>query len=405
MQKPTCCALATITTLFIANLSHAAERPGFDPDAAVSLAGVPVHVVVMNDRLEIQSPFMARSEDRDAKLKTILRSGPSGYGGGKWRTMETEGGVVGALVGRAVLAHKVREAGKPMQPAIDLLRASGCQFDGGETFAQAVEAGIRTTAWGHEAEIGRHALPVKAEVGPRYEFAVSYSLTPDFAALVTTVSAHAHVPALPGARSSWERRPVWTDELVIVSDKLVLGAKTEADKLAAVERENAQYRSSGIVELARKANAGDAAAREEGTLINRNHKRALHDARLDPWQWHEAAYKRAGLWAENDCARLRNAVQANAAETTRVLGKLVAGQAGATLPPDWPPGKRDLSGEPAERRLYNDGPHITVSRRANDDVMLEFRYTWLPLGQQSDEDIVVESMGDDDAAGRDEDND
>jgi hypothetical protein len=72
-----------------------------------------------------------------------------------------------------------------------------------------------------------------------------------------------------------------------------------------------------------------------------------------------------------------------------VLGLLFAGKLDDALPADWSEGRGgvftvdsakrnlDAGANAGERRLYADGPGITVSRRAGDAVMLDFRYTWL----------------------------
>jgi hypothetical protein len=121
----------------------------------------------------------------------------------------------------------------------------------------------------------------------------------------------------------------------------------------------------------------------------------MEDATSPRWAWHQAALMRAPLLVADDCARVRQALDANAREVTRLVGLLFAGQLAGPLPADWSEGRggvftveeatRNLAtgADAGARRLYRDGPGITVSRRAGDDVMLDFRYTWL-TGSEAD---------------------
>jgi hypothetical protein len=385
MNKLSCGLLAALATLGAAPSAFAAaERPGFDAHHTEALAGMPVHVVVINDRLLVQAPFSAWSEDPKGREHVLERAASSGYGPASARVPELLGS---GLPGRDPV-ELAREAGAPLAPSWGAIRAAGCDLAGGAAFAQAVEAAVRASAWGANATIQRHAPLARGakEDGPHYEFEIRHSFTPDLAAIVTTVLARAHSPTLPDAPSVWENRPNWTDELVIVSDAAQIGATDDAERAAAVERENARYHATGIADLARRAKRGDAAAREQGWLINQEHERALADARSAHWVWMDSAARSVGWWTDNQCAHVRQALDANAAETTRVLGLLFAGQLDALssdwyaerkpLFGHWVPTTRNVAGPAGERKLYSDGEHIVVSRRAGDDVMLDFRYSW-----------------------------
>jgi hypothetical protein len=424
MTHRTTFVLATLATLAAAPAALAAtvERPAFEPSAAAALTGIPVHVAVVNERLQLQVPLLAWSEDPKARKRVLVRSEPAGYGHGATRVELMGGGLLDVAASELATPRRIRKAGVPLLPAAEALQAAQCDLPGTTLYADAVTAGVRATAWGatspvrvHRVDAADVRMPVASPGGrllprpgwkgrwanasstgradlsqqPSYEFEVRYSLTPDFAAVVTTVMARAYSQTLPGARTNWQDKPAWEEELVVVSDALALAPKSAADMADAVARENAQYATLGIPALAKKAEAGDAAAREEAWLAQQAHKAMLRDAQSPDWVWQDAAMKRAPLWAENGCARMHAAMAANATEVTRLLGLLFAGKLDDALPEDWSEGKGGLwTVKPAvhavatgaaagERRLYQDGPRIVVSRRAGDDVMLDFRYTWL----------------------------
>jgi hypothetical protein len=269
---------------------------------------------------------------------------------------------------QSLYAHAVELA----KPPLDVMRDAGCLAPT-DAFDRAVEARANASA-----DAAR-------------TFTATYALSADFSALVTTVVVHDEGIASEGKRD----RPVLR-ELVIVSDRLQPGTKTDADKAALVALENAHAEAIGLPALAKKANAGDVDARQQGYPLSVRHKKRLRDARADDWSVYDAAYRRAQLWSENSCARLHQAIEANAAETMRLLDLLATGSLGAQLPEDWlAPGftrrlvnntpVHNLETDPAkagERRVYRDGEAVFVSRRAGDDVVVDFRHR---VYQASDE--------------------
>ena len=419
MHKPLLFTFAALATLAVATPAAAKDRADFDLAQADALAGMPIHIAVINERLQAQIPLMAWSEDPNARKKTIARSAPSGYGHGMTHVEMFGGGVQDVPTQGSDASRTLQKAGLPLRPALAQLRAAQCDLPATALFADAVAAGLREVPWAAQAPVQRHGVYAAgvrtATIGgavmprpgwkgrwangqatgraglstqPSVEFEVRYSLTPDFASLVTTVVANVFSPTLGGARPGWQDKPVWTEEIVVASDRLAIAERTEADRAGAVARENARYAALGIPALAKKAKDGDALARQEAWLAQQAHKELLEDAASPFWPWHHAALMRAPLWTENGCARVQQALQANAAEVTRVVGSVFTGRLGP-LPSDWSGGRggvftvdsatRNLAtgADAGERRLYGDGPGTTVSRRAGDAVMLDFRYTWL----------------------------
>jgi hypothetical protein len=265
--------------------------------------------------------------------------------------------------------------------------------------APAVAAGVRNAPWAAASPVAQHRLTAKDdrvrdvldEGKPRYVLAVSYSMTPDFASVLTTIDASAYGPALLGGSNTWFRKPAWTDHIVIASDALILEPKTPADIEHAVARENARFATLGVDALKKKSRRGDADARQEANLLVRRHNAIKEEARMHAWTPLVMSVRRSELWSENQCARLHEALRANAAEATRVLGQLFAGRLGGTLPADWNEGEtggwlasaststRNRDGAaPTERRVFVEAPHHFVSRRAGDNVMVAYRYSWIP---------------------------
>ena len=419
MRKPIPTVLATLATLAVALPASAKDRPGFDFAQTQALVGMPIHVAVINERLQAQIPLMAWSEDPDARKKTIVRATPSGYGHGMKHVELFGGGVQDVPTQGSDASRTLQKAGLPLWPALSQLRTAQCDLPATALFADAVAAGLRDTTWAAQSPVQRHGVYAvgvrtateggvvmprpgwkgrwanaratgRADLSqqPSVEFEVRYSLTPDFAALVTTVVGRVFSPTIGGARPGWQDKPVWTEEIVVASDSVDIAQRSEADRAEAAARENERYAALGIPALAKKAKEGDAAARQEAWLAQQAHKALMADATAPNWPWHHAALIRAPLWIQDDCARVRQALQANAAEVTRVVGLRFGGKLGA-LPADWSGGRggvftvdsatRNLAtgADAGERRLYGDGPGITVSRRAGDAAMLDFRYTWL----------------------------
>jgi hypothetical protein len=356
----------------------------YDPAAAAPLAGMPVIVYVEDPVLGLQIPIYTGKSGERMNI-AAYRIGSLDWGR-EWMW----GNSLGIMTKPDKYIALAREL---LEPPYAVLRDGQCVRPMGDLFAQAVEAGVRTSAWGGAAKVERRTTPSEPAMGPRYEFTVAYSLTPDLSSLVTVVTARAFSDKLPGAGSKWQERAAWVDELIIASDRLMPGAKSEQDKARAVAIENARYAALGMPALIAQANAGDSEARRKALVAKEDHERALRKATSDDeWPLPQAAFRRSRMWAEGDCARLQAAAQANAAEATRLVGEMLAHGLPESLPIDWRVAKgamfgsayppRNLAEDPAEalqRRLYWDREHKAfVSRRAGDNVMLDFRNGRLP---------------------------
>jgi hypothetical protein len=359
-------------------------QPGFDVQKSAALAGIPVRILALNDRLRVQLAYGY----------TPISANVTGPG---LSSMQAAGlGAAGSLIGGAIVNAAIKEgAENQVEPGYAVLQAAQCALPGPEAFAQAVENAVHATAWGATSPGERRVLAKPRQLdaasagdAPRYVFAVSYSLTPDFGALLTTIDAMAYAPGLGGEDQRGMKDPAWVDHLVVASDLMELPARTEADIARDVAAENARY-NAVVGPLIDKANKGDRSARDEVAYQKRVHRAntslASLPGRLPPVE----AKERAVAWTQDGCARLRGAMQANALETTRVLGELFAGRLVDLPAQTLVSGKRGfttvqmvqtnmLVGEAlvGDRRLFATDDRYVISRRAGDAVMLGWQYTW-----------------------------
>ena len=378
-----CRARCVVLCLLATGAAAAKDRPGFDVGATGALDGVPVHLVVVNDRLRLQMAWLHASAFPLARDQVQLRLETAGYDAQiadlHRRQMPLAPDRQGPLIVRQML-----------EPARAVLASNQCLVPGGEPLAEAVEATVRGTAWGGNASLLRHGplAPGQAEAGPHYEIELSYSLAPDVTALVTVVRARLYAPGLKLVPGDWRRNPAWSDEIVVVSDRIAPPAKTPADIEATIARENARFAAIEPKRLARRAYGGDMQAVEDLALGKRWHERRLEEAGWRQWTLLDATLPLAQQWSEGGCAPLHAAIRANATEAARVLGEVFAGKTQA-LAPDWVPSARPSLEHRAQdrnlgqdgvaengRRLYADRENVVVSRRAGDNVVVDFRYSW-----------------------------
>jgi hypothetical protein len=360
------------------------EQAGYDVQKTALLAGVPVQIVSVNDQLRVEYTYGYV----DVPTPTVT--------GGGLTPMQGAGvGLAGGLIASAIINAAIKnDAENLVEPAYATLKQAQCALPGADAYAQAVETAVRATPWGAAATLQR-STQAKPRLdaafdgaAPRYVMAVTYSLTPDFAHVLTTVDAMAYAPALSDDDKRWNKDPAWVDRVVVASDRMELPPRGEAEIARDVEAENARYTAIANP-LIERANKGDREAREEVGVQRKIHENNLKIARSDVPPPAFAASARAEQWTAGGCERLRGALQANAQELTAVLGKLFAGELAGlpsqTVPPPktsrWVvpmPTTNFLAGEtPAtERRLFAQDGRQTVSRRAGDDVVLAYRYTW-----------------------------
>jgi hypothetical protein len=367
----------------------------FDATSAAALHGVPVDVVVLNDRVRAQIAYQYVSVDPNGTIAqgAMMPGMPAGAG--------MAGAAGGALAGALINASMRAAATAPVQPAYASLVAAQCAVPGADALARDIEASVRATPWGGDAQVNRYVLV--SEEGPsrvalkedaRVVVSATYSLSPDFSTLVTSLTASAYSGALPGAPKDWQRQPAWSDQLVVVSDRLDVGAKTPEDAAHLVALENAAHQAT-LNALIDKANAGDRDARDQIKVEKSWHNGRLRAANAPEWTEAGEILRRSELWSQDGCARLKQAMQANDTEIRRMLDGLFAGRApdatsalprttafvtraavaAAAVEPAAPAG---------ERRIVASPGNLRVSQRAGDkDVPLLYLYSWLPLENQA----------------------
>jgi len=346
-----------------------AEMPGFQPRDESSAAALPVHVVIEQPRVKPQIAYGYTN------VPGIVSYGNyPGMSLGQTMGVDLAGGLIAsALINGAEYAGAKHFARGPYR----LMQDAQCDLPLDAALGAAVEGAIRAR-W-QEATVRTHVLAdggsVNKAVGtgqPRYVFAVSSSLTPDFSALVTSITAEAHAASPAGASAS--KQPAWRDTLIVVSDRMVLPAKTQADIDILVDAANARYAALDLEALVRKVNAAGALAdrRDRQTIIyaQREHRASFKEANRSDWTPAGEATRRAMLWSEQQCGALAGAVEASAAHA----GLAVTALLGGTLPARPADASTPLAEETAgERRLVALYGGTYISRRGGDEVALGFR--------------------------------
>jgi hypothetical protein len=246
-------------------------------------------------------------------------------------------------------------------PGMRTLRAAGCLVDDSGDVAQRIANTIRDAPGFADTKFIRADSHEQIRDIPRIEAVATSSITPDFSAIVTTYFLQVYSPDMPKAPHSWKARPTIAYQFAVVSDAIdppVLAATQATATPPPVEDEE-------------------------------------NDGSSGKWKVAIAAARRARQWADNSCSRVNEQLAANKAEADRLVALAMTGQLPTDLPLDWNRGgifkdipTRNLPIDPAEltqRRLYNDEgwqhakpPQLYVSRRAGDDVVIDFRFAWVP---------------------------
>lgn len=375
--------------LFVAPATALAARPkptGFDPARAEVLAPLPHRVVVMNDRLRSQwayggyhiaSDFGAQAAINNAVGHAIASGMSTGAAVGA--------GALGGVIAGAIIEANLRaQASQQVGRADALFAEQGCKLDLGTPLADAVARAVAARPWGaqvlprRDVVTARQKLDDLVEDTPeRQQFTVSYSMTPDYAHLVTTIDVATHAAALKQAKARKDD-PAWTDEIVIVSDAMEIADKTPADVEAAVAAEQARHRATGVGALIKAANAGDADARREAVKLTDVNRRNLKEARQPQWTPGDAARKRASLWAADGCAPLRAAADQQVAEAEALLGRLFRGELPARVNAFERNAPAGIAGDPGERVVASRAVGMYLMGRGGSVPQLAYRYSWLP---------------------------
>lgn len=387
MSFPIRRVLAVALCLIASSTSAAwAARPkptGFDPARASALSALPVRVVLLNDTLRSQWAYGSYSVTGDIVGQTVINntvnnmisSGmPAGAAIGA-------GALGGALAGAIIDAQMRAQALSQVERADGLIAQRKCRIDVGSGLVKAVDRAVGSTPWGAASVLrhdrldeGQKLDKLVADTPERMQVLITYSMTPDYSNLVSTLNVASYASALK-AEGARKGEPAWLDDLVIASDPMPLAAKTSADIEAATKAEDERYRTSGIAELVKAANGGDDAARKQAVTLMSNHRQYLREARKADWTPGEAAMQRAIAWSANDCAMLRTVAAQHAQEAESMLSRLFQGQlparseAGARIP-------SPLEG--TERVVESRGVGMYVMGRGGDTPTMSYRYSWMP---------------------------
>lgn len=224
---------------------------------------------------------------------------------------------------------------------------------------------------------------------PRQVFSVSASLTPGLGALLTSVDLAAYSPEGEGSGSSWQKKPLWQDRFIVVSDVVALPAKSDADRARMAAQEDARYAESGdlavVAKVAKDIYGAGKSERMRATAADRLHKRNLKLAREADWSLLTEGPRRGELWSQDDCAPMRAAVAAASGELGRMLDDLYAQR----LPPRLPAKhktKDDPPEAPGERKIRALPGGVYVSRNEGGTTPLAYRYHLLPQEKEQGQD-------------------
>jgi hypothetical protein len=278
------------------------------------------------------------------------------------RGVSTYGGLISISSGTPLIMmfafKKVQERSLDLAvPGMRTLRDAGCLVDDSGANMLAINAILSASGFANApATRVESDLEIPKDTPRIVMFAIS-SITPDYAAIITSYGVEVYAPQMPKAPSRWKVRPSVSYNFAIVSDSI--GSPS-------LSSEATEATEAPPMPVEAELKDGDGSS---GT-----------------WPLAITAAQRAKTWALDQCARVNAALDSNRSEGSRLLSLSLAGQKPSGLPDDWNApvfGKlhRELPTRPDEatqRRLYADGQWLTVSRRAGDNVMVDFRFAWLP---------------------------
>ncbi|WP_096376390.1 hypothetical protein [Lysobacter enzymogenes] len=382
--------VAGALALAVCDFCQAAAKDidGYRPERAELAAQMPVYIVALNERVRPQVAYPERSPGMDAYLmiqtQNMIDSLQPAMSSGSAIATGALGGAIGVALGEAMVRAAAREyAAATYAP---LLR-SQCDLQVDAPLQGAVREATARSPWGAAAQPVFIAGGVEdwdkqiAKDRPRQVISVTASMTPDFSALVTTVDAAAFAPEDASAGTGWQKKPLWRDQLIVVSDPMALAPKTQADIDRMVAEENARYAESGdlaIVERVAKDRYGSGKPeRSQAVAADRRHQSRLKLARAATWVAGTDGARRAQLWSEDSCAPMRAALDQAVAETGRLLDDLYAQRLPARVP------SKDTAQawgqQPGARAIQALPGGVYVSRNDAGATQLDYRFSLLPL--------------------------
>lgn len=389
MLKITALAAGAFALLSHADCRAADYADGYRPERATMAAQMPVYLVVLNSRVRPQIDYPR------VPGGTVYVPNPYQYNnipGISFGQAQMAGALGSALAEAMLYAEAKQRATAAYAPMVggrcDLAVAARLQQTLREAMARAPwGANVQPILIDGDVEDWDKQIPKDR---PRQVFSVSASLTPGLGALMTWVDLAAYSPEGGASGSSWQKKPLWQDQLIVVSDAVTLPAKSDADRARMVAQEDARYAESGdlavVARVAKDIYGAGKSERMRATAADRLHKRNLKLAREADWSLLTEGPRRGELWSQDDCAPMSAALAAATGELGRMLDDLYAQR----LPPRLPAThktKDDPPELPGERKIRALPGGVYVSRNEGGIIPLAYRYRLLPQekGQSQDQ--------------------
>lgn len=376
---------AGVLMLALSTAAQAASKEidGYRSERASLAASLPVHIVALDQRVRPQVDFV---------YQDVTRYMP-GYPGGtpQFNSGMSTGQAIGVNVLGGLIASAIvngaaySEAKNRAVAAYQPLQQARCDLPVDTPLQQAVRDAIARAPWGAavavnltdgEDDAWEKRIPKDQ---PRQIFTITSSLSPGLTALVTSVDVAAYAPE-GEAKPAWRKKPLWRDHFIVVSDWLDLPPKTAAEVEQLVAQEQRRFADSGaqamVARVKEKGRVGRSSELREAADARKLHEKNLELAREESWSAEIEDQRRARLWSENDCARLRSAIDLAGAELGRMLDALYAQQ----LPARRSSKELDNAFErPGDRQIRALPGGVYVSRNEGGSVNLNFRYSLLPV--------------------------
>ena len=370
---------------------QAAGEPGFYAEHADVLRNVPVHVVLLNEDLRTQLPFGTNTIDPQMTsmlLQNAINNSLATVPGLSMGEAIAAAGAGGLLAGAIIYGIEKETAESAVEPAHLILQQANCTLPDGHALASAVREGVSGAPWAAGVEPRTVSLGKKRNVdavvnagSERHVLSATYSMTPDFSTLVTSLKIDIYSSNVGEGDHKWASRPARTERLVVLSDQVRIDPKTQDDIDLAVRLEHERLASGPAKELIASANAGDYQARKQVAPMVRAHEARLREARMPDWTPAAAAAKRSQVWAASGCQLLVDALHANNREIGGMVADLYADRL-PSLAPEEPKNIRiNTMGpladeEPGIRKTLSLPGNLHLSRRGGDHASLAHLYTW-----------------------------
>ena len=386
MLKITAIAAGALALLSYADCRAADDTDGYRPERAAMAAQMPVYIVVLNARVRPQMDY-----PRMAGATVYVPYDASGMSYGQMAAVGVVGGVLSSVLAEAMIyAESKQRATAAYAPVLK----GRCDLVVDTLLQQTLREAMARAPWGANVQpilIDGSAEDWDKQIPkdrPRQVFTVTSSLTPGLGALLTSLDLAAYSPEGEASGTSWQKKPLWRDQFIVVSDVMVLPAKTDADRARMAAQEDARYAESGdlavVAKVAKDIYGAGKSERMRATAADRLHKSNLKLAREANWSLLTEGPRRGELWSQDDCAPMRAAVTAGNVELGRMLDDLYAQR----LPPRLPSKHKtkDDPPEPAGERKTRALPGgVYVSRNEAGTTALAYRYRLLPQKQDQDQ--------------------